>query len=50
MQEDQPEPTTKDRLWQAHNQITQMHAQQNQLMAELDQLRKGKGLDRGRPG
>ncbi|PBK85140.1 hypothetical protein ARMGADRAFT_1036625 [Armillaria gallica] len=35
-----PEPTTEERLQQAHNQITQMHAQQDQLMEELAKIKK----------
>ncbi len=43
-----PAPTAEERLQQAHDQITQMHAQQNQLQQELDVLRKGKGVNQGR--
>ncbi|PBK87798.1 hypothetical protein ARMGADRAFT_1085121 [Armillaria gallica] len=45
-----PAPTMEEGLQQAHDQIVQMHTQQNQLMEELEKLRgKGKEPDRERP-
>lgn len=46
MQEDMPQPSTEDRLQQALMQMELMRQEAIQLREELDQMKKGKGVDR----
>ncbi len=45
MQEDVLQPSTEDRLQQAMLQIELMRQEANQLMTELNQLKRGKDID-----